>query len=109
MLRRYRWSSYRSYIGRAARLEFVDYAPMLAMTRAPTKAERPGEYRKFVESGIAESDDLRRVKAAIGLWPNRTSRYTARTVVTPSVYRATAKMRLQRTYWICNHLYHLML
>ena len=56
MLRRYRWSSYRSYIGRAARLDFVDYAPMLAMTKAATKAKRPGEYRKFVEAGIAESD-----------------------------------------------------
>ena len=62
MLRRYRWSSYRSYIGRAAPLDFVDYAPMLAMTKAPAKAKRPGEYRKFVESAIAESDeDLRRI------------------------------------------------
>ena len=61
MLRRYCWSSYRGYIGRAAPLEFVDYAPMLAMTKAATKAKRPGEYRKFVESGIAESDrDLQR-------------------------------------------------
>jgi len=65
MLRRYRWSSYRSYIGRAAPLEFVDYAPMLAMTKAPTKARRPGEYRKFVEAGIAESDrDLERILKA---------------------------------------------
>ena len=62
MLRRYRWSSYRSYIGRAAPLDFVDYAPMLAMTKAPAKAKRPGEYRKFVESAIAKSDeDLRRI------------------------------------------------
>ncbi|MDP6635716.1 MAG: transposase [Phycisphaerae bacterium] len=62
MLRRYRWSSYRSYIGRAARLEFVDYAPMLAMTKAATKAKRPAEYRKFVEAGIAESDrDFERI------------------------------------------------
>ena len=64
MLRRYRWSSYRSYIGRAAPLEFVDYAPMLAMTNAPTKAKRPAEYRKFVEAGIAETDrDLERILA----------------------------------------------
>jgi len=64
MLRRYRWSSYRSYIGRSAPLEFVDYAPMLAMTKAATKAKRPGEYRKFVEAGIAESDhDLERILA----------------------------------------------
>ena len=64
MLRRYRWSSYRSYIGRSARVDFVDYAPMLAMTQAPTKAKRPGEYRKFVEAGIAKSDrDLERILA----------------------------------------------
>ena len=64
MLRRYRWSSYRSYIGRAAPLEFVDYAPMLAMIEAETKAKRPGEYRKFVEAGIAESDrDFERILA----------------------------------------------
>jgi len=65
MLRRYRWSSYRSYIGRAAPLGFVDYAPMLAMTKAATKAKRPGEYRKFVEAAIAESDrDLGRILQA---------------------------------------------
>ena len=65
LLRKYRWSSYRSYIGRAAPLDFVDYAPMLAMTRAPSKAKRPPEYRKFVESAIAESDeDLRRIMSA---------------------------------------------
>ena len=64
MLRRYRWSSYRSYIGRAGRLGFVDYAPMPAMTQAPAKAKRPGEYRRFVEAGIAESDrDLERILA----------------------------------------------
>ena len=66
MLRRYRWSSYRNYIGRAAApLDFVDYAPMLAMTRAPAKAKRAGEYRKFVESAITESDeDLRGILTA---------------------------------------------
>jgi len=68
MLRRYRWSSYRSYIGRSPRCEFVDYAPMLAMTKAATKAKRPGEYRKFVEAGIAESDrDLERILAMSSL------------------------------------------
>jgi hypothetical protein len=65
MLRRYRWSSYRSYIGRVAPLDFVDYAPMLAMTKAATKAKRPGEYRKFVEAAIAKSDrDLGRILQA---------------------------------------------
>jgi len=65
MLRRYRWSSYRGYIGRAAPLGFIEYAPMLALTPADTKAKRPGEYRKFVEAGIAETDlDLRRILAS---------------------------------------------
>ena len=64
-LRRYRWSSYRSYIGRASELEFVDYAPMLATTGAPTKSERRSEYRKFVEAGVAETDvDLQRIMKA---------------------------------------------
>ena len=63
-LRRYRWSSYRGYIGRGARLGFVDYAPMLAMTQASTNARRSGEYRKFVEAGIARRDrDLERILA----------------------------------------------
>jgi len=65
MLRKYRWSSYRSYIGRSAPLVFVDYAPMLAMTNAETKAKRPAEYRKFVEAAIAETDrDLERILKA---------------------------------------------
>lgn len=65
MLRKYPWSSYRSYIGRSARLAFVDYAPMLAMTNAETKAKRPAAYRKFVEVGIAEIDrDLERIMKA---------------------------------------------
>ncbi len=64
-LRKNRWSSYRSYIGRSAPLAFVDYTPMLAMTNAKTKAKRPAEYRKFVEAGIAESDrDFERILKA---------------------------------------------
>jgi len=64
-LRNYRWSSYRSYIGRAAPLGFVDYAPMLALIGEAEKARRAGVYRRFVESAIAASDDdLRRIIAA---------------------------------------------
>jgi len=64
LLRKYPWSSYRSYVGRAARLDFVDYAPMLAMMDGP-KAQRPREYRKFVEAGIADTDqELRRILSA---------------------------------------------
>ena len=64
MLRKYTWSSYRGYIGRGAPMDFVDDAPMLAMMDVP-KAQRRDEYRKFVESGVAESDEeLRQVLAA---------------------------------------------
>jgi len=55
-LRRYAWSSYPSYIGCRKRLEFVDYGPMLA-EMGGKRGERPGRYRAFVESGLAESDD----------------------------------------------------
>jgi len=55
-LRSYAWSSYRSYIGQAKRLEWVDYGPMLALTDGRAK-ERPGRYRCFVEEGIAADDD----------------------------------------------------
>ena len=76
-LRKYPWSSYRSYIGRAAPPAFVEHAPMLAMVDAAAtlgesaasgqggQAERRRTYRRFVESAIAKTDeDLRRVMAA---------------------------------------------
>jgi len=56
LLREYRWSTYRNYIGKEKPLDFVDYAPILAMTGAP-KVRRRQEYRKFVETGLAETDD----------------------------------------------------
>jgi len=56
LLRAYRWSSYRSYIGHEKPLGFVDYAPVLAMAGA-MKARRKQEYRKFVEMGLAKTDD----------------------------------------------------
>ena len=55
-LRAYRWSSYRSYIGLDKPLDFVDYGPVLAQTGA-RKAERAQAYRKFVETGLAKTDD----------------------------------------------------
>lgn len=64
MLRGYRWSSYRSYIGRDRRLPFLAYGPTLAMvTSGPTR--RAQAYRRFVESGIEEADaDFLKVKHA---------------------------------------------
>ena len=55
-LRTYAWSSYRSYIGQAKHLEWVDYGPMLALMGGREK-ERPERYRCFVEAGIAADDD----------------------------------------------------
>lgn len=54
-LREYRWSSYRSYIGKDRRLGFVEYGPMLGLMRG-SQSEKRHEYRKFVESGLAEND-----------------------------------------------------
>jgi len=55
-LRKYRWSSYRSYIGKDRPLKYVEYGPMLAFMRGNAGRKRR-EYRKFVESGLAESDE----------------------------------------------------
>lgn len=49
-LRRYRWSSYRSYIGEEKRLPFVDYDPMLALVRYK-RGGRKHAYQQFVETG----------------------------------------------------------
>jgi putative transposase len=52
LLRRYPWSSYRSYIGRDARLAFVDYGPLLEAVGSG----HSGVYRRFVEAGISQID-----------------------------------------------------
>ena len=58
-LRQYRWSSYRSYVGLAARLPFVAYGPVLAEL-APTvqdPARQAELYRELVEGGLARTDE----------------------------------------------------
>lgn len=55
LLRQYRWSSYRSYIGSEKPLAFVDYAPILA-TVSSGSHRRAQAYRRFVESGIETLD-----------------------------------------------------
>ena len=55
ILRSYTWSSYRSYIGRSTRLDFVDYDPILGMMDPPKK-KQPAAYRRFVEGGIRNID-----------------------------------------------------
>ena len=55
VLRDYPWSSYRSYIGKCARLDFVDYGPILEMIDDSGK-RRDAAYRRFVEAGIRNID-----------------------------------------------------
>ena len=54
-LRQYRWSSYRSYIGKDRRLAWVDYAPILA-TVASDVSQSAATYRRFVEAGMEQID-----------------------------------------------------
>lgn len=55
LLRRYPWSSYRAYIGRARVPPFLDTGPVLAMT-ASDAGTSPETYRGFVEAGIEDID-----------------------------------------------------
>ena len=55
-LRAYPWSSYRGYVGLAKSSDFVDDGPLLAMMEMSEKKRRRA-YRRFVEVGIAETDD----------------------------------------------------
>ena len=69
-LRNYLWSSYRSYIGHEKLLKFVTYGPVLTQTGV-RKSRQTTEYRKFVEGGLAETDEefreiLKKSGGAIG-------------------------------------------
>jgi REP element-mobilizing transposase RayT len=55
ILRKYHWSSYRSYIGKAKSLDFVNYGPVLEMMGRPKK-KQSAVYRRFVECGISDID-----------------------------------------------------
>ncbi len=55
ILRDYLWSSYRSYIGRGKRLDFVDYEPVLSLMGRPKKTQTTC-YRRFVEAGVRDID-----------------------------------------------------
>jgi putative transposase len=54
-LREYRWSSYRSYVGKEKQVAYVDYGPVLSEMSGRQK-DWPKRYREFVEGGIAEDD-----------------------------------------------------
>jgi REP element-mobilizing transposase RayT len=55
-LRAYAWSSYPSYIGTRSALAFIEYGPLLSEMPGRER-EWPGQYRAYVETGLAESDD----------------------------------------------------
>jgi putative transposase len=55
-LRRYRWSSYPSYVGESEPLDFVDYEPLLALVGGQKGKRRVAAYRRFVETGVAQAD-----------------------------------------------------
>ena len=55
VLRAYRWSSYRSYIGKIKPLSFVEEEPILTMLSSSLK-QRRSTYRRFVETGIMDID-----------------------------------------------------
>ena len=55
-LRRYRWSSYRGYVGAAQPIGFLETAPLLSLLGTSPKDGRRA-YARFVETGLARSDD----------------------------------------------------
>ena len=56
VLRAYRWSSYRRYLGKRE-CEFVEEGPLLAMMPARSTWRRRVEFRRYVEEGMAETDE----------------------------------------------------
>lgn len=55
-LRGYRWSSYCGYVGLERHRNFVTEGPFLALMAGPANRRRKA-YQKFVEAGIAETDE----------------------------------------------------
>ncbi len=47
---------YQSYIGERPRMGLIEYGPMLSLMECKKK-QRPAEYRRFVEGGIAKDDE----------------------------------------------------
>lgn len=56
-LRTYRWSSYRTYLGKTAPLAGLDVGPVLTFLGDAAGARTRREYARYVEEGLAESDD----------------------------------------------------
>ena len=55
-LRKYRWSSYRAYAGLAPSEDWVSYAPLWALI--PGRGSAKGRYRRYVEAGLWQPDEL---------------------------------------------------
>ena len=69
-LRAYPWSSYREYIGRRKRKDWLSYAAVEAHVRE-VMGKRRGAYREYVERGLVDTDKeleelLRSAKGMIG-------------------------------------------
>ncbi len=70
LLRSFKWSSYRAYVGLVGREGFVDYEPLLSLVSSGAEPA-VSLFRKFVESGLANDDEelreaLARSSKAIG-------------------------------------------
>jgi len=70
LLRKYKWSSYRAYAGLTRPEAFVEYRPVLEWI-AQGRGRREERYRKYVESGLAETDEelavvMRSASLAVG-------------------------------------------
>jgi len=70
ILRNYRWSSYPGYAGIIREYEFVTSGPILGLMETRKNRQRR-EYRKYVESGAAETDEdflalLKGARLAVG-------------------------------------------
>ena len=56
-LREYPWSSFRQYAGKAERTDWISDGPVLAMMPAKDPLGRRKAYLRYVESGLAKTDD----------------------------------------------------
>jgi len=55
-LRGYKWSTYRSYLGKAREFDFVSYGPVLAQMEGKERTRRR-RYAEYVERGLAQTDE----------------------------------------------------
>ena len=57
LLKTFPWSSYRAYTGQVKPGDWLTTGPVLAMLEAPRKVGQPRAYARYVEAGIAKSDE----------------------------------------------------